>query len=209
MARVKPETTGRRPPEEHLPGPARSRVGPPTFLTAKSPVVTLTRVQSGVGALTFQAARSETVGDLRLGCAYQLVSGESSVIHHGGGLDVAPPNSRRPVIMANGERFGGLTVDLAQNRNLQRLLVYAYSESAATLSWDGTLVVQTYGGARIEVPLTRKPSAGVLVALSLYNVDGELVLRAEDAMINGSVREATAAFGFDRIGWLDDHTPLA
>jgi hypothetical protein len=186
----------------------RTRDGLPTILSTKEPVVTLTRVQSGVGALTIEAVISGSVGDLRLGCAYQLVSGQSSVIHQGSGLRVAPPGSRRPVIIA-ASGFGELTVDLAQNRELERMVVIAYSESGAALSWDGTLVVRTYGGARVEVPLQREPGQGVLVPLSVYNIDGELVLRAERSLIGGSLREATAAFGFAGISWLDDHTALA
>jgi hypothetical protein len=171
-------------------------------------VVTLTRVQSGVGALTIEAVISDAVGDLRLGCAYQLVSGQSSMVHHGSGLRVAPPGSRRPVIIA-ASGFGELTVDLVQNRDLERMVVIAHSASGGALSWDGTLVVRTYGGARIEVPLHREPGPGVLVPLSLYNIDGELVLRAEQSLIGGSIRAATAAFGFAGISWLDDHTALS
>ncbi|MEP7193201.1 MAG: hypothetical protein ABI903_10080 [Actinomycetota bacterium] len=188
--------------------PARTHNGLPTILTTKEPVVTLTRVQSGLGALTVQAVISDSVGDLRLGCAYQLVSGQSSVIHLGSGLRVAPAGSLRPVIRA-GSGFGELTVDLVQSRELERLIVLAYSESGAALSWDGTLVVQTYGGARVEVPLHRSPDEGVLVPLSLFNIDGEFVLRAEQSLIGGSIREATAAYGFESISWLDDHTALS
>ena len=202
------DPTSRRPDGRDRFGTTRTSNGLPTILTTKRPLVTLTRVQSGVGALTFQAVLSESVGDLRLGCAYQLVSGQSSVTHHASGLRDTPRGSRRPVIFTSGERFEALTIDLAQSRELERLIVYAYSESGATLNWDGTLVVQTYGGARVELPLRRDPSAGVLVPLSLYNIDGEFVLRSEQSIIGGSIREATAAFGFDRISWLNDHTPL-
>jgi len=188
-------------------GTTRTSNGLPTILTTKRPLVTLTRVQSGVGALTFKAVLSESVGDLRLGCAYQLVSGQSSVTQTSGPR-ATPRGSRRPVIFTSGERFEALTIDLAQSRELERLIVYAYSESGAALNWDGTLVVQTYGGARVELPLRRDPSAGVLVPLSLYNIDGEFVLRSEQSIIGGSIREATASFGFDRISWLNDHTPL-
>ena len=48
------------------------------------PTVTLNRVQSGVGALTFEAVASAEVGDLRLGCAYQLRSGLSSTVQQKG-----------------------------------------------------------------------------------------------------------------------------
>jgi len=161
-----------------------------------------------VGALTLQAAFSDEVGDLKLGCAYHLASGESSVISAARGLYAAPAGSRRPVIAAGDGRRAGFTMDLAQCREVERLIVYAYSESGASLSWDGALVIQTYGGDRVEVPLRRDPGAGVLVPLSLYNIDGEFVLRAEQIFVTGSIRRATDAFGFERISWVDDNTPL-
>lgn len=188
---------------------SRARYGPPTILTAQRPVVTLTRVQSGVGALTIQAACSDLVGDLRVGCAYQIASGLSSLIHTAGGLRAAPAGSERPVISATSGRFEGLSIDLSQCQDIERLIVYVHSASGATLSWDGSLVVQTYGGAHIEVPMRRDPAAGVMVPLSLFNVEGEFVLRAEQFFTGGSIRDATASFGFERISWLDDHTPLA
>ena len=206
QARADPRS--QRPANTELFRAARTGKGSPTILTAQKPVVTLTRVQSGVGALILQAAHSDLVGDLRLGCAYQLVSGQSSVIHNAGGLSTAPAGSQRPVIIASSEPFEALTIDLAQSRQVERLIVCAYSESGTSLDWDGALIVQTYGGDRVEVPLRSDPAPGVMVPLSLYNIDGEFVLRAEQFFIEGSLREATAAFGFERITWLDDHTPL-
>ena len=188
--------------------PARTRRGTATVLNAATPTVTLTRIQSGVGALTISAACSDAVGDIRLGCAYQLIGDRSSVIQRASGLTEAPVGTRRPVMAATKDRFETLTIDLAQVRDLERFVVYLYSESGQPLRWGGTLVVETFAPARIEVPLAAPESTGVLVALSGYNVDGELVLRNEDTVVDGPVRAATAAFGFDRISWLDDHTPL-
>lgn len=48
----------------------------------------------------------------------------------------------------------------------------------------------------------------MLVPLSIYDVDGEIVLRNEGIVVDGPVRAAALAFGFDRITWVDDHTPL-
>jgi hypothetical protein len=44
--------------------------------------------------------------------------------------------------------------------------------------------------------------------MSLYNVRGEFVLRAEMQALNGGVREACRAYGYDRITWLDDRAPV-
>ncbi len=178
------------------------------MLTAKAPTVTLNRLQSGIGVLTIEAACSAAVGDLRIGAAYELADGHSSTVSR---LDspTAPRDSRRPVILARREQYERLVVDLRQSRSLDRLVVYAFSESGAQLNWGGTLTVSTAGGARIDVPLDRPAAGGVTVLLSLYNVRGEFVLRAELEHFDGSIREAATAYGFERIGWLDDRTPVA
>jgi hypothetical protein len=192
--------------------------GAPTLLTPQQPTVTLTRVQSGVGRLTITAATSVGDGDLRLGCAYRLRSGASSLVQAVSQVTVAPPASRRPVIRATRERFEELHVDLRQVGELERMVVYLFSHYDATrtrppgtkamVPWAGVLSTETFAGSRIDVPLRRDPGPGVLVALSVYDVDGELVLRAENELLPGSVRDAVQAFGFDTITWIDPTTPL-
>jgi hypothetical protein len=76
------------------------------------------------------------------------------------------------------------------------------------LRWGGTLVATTLGGARIELPLDLPASGGVTVFMSVYNVNGEFVIRSEMENINGPVREACMAYGFEGITWLDDRTPV-
>ncbi len=44
--------------------------------------------------------------------------------------------------------------------------------------------------------------------LSIYQVRGEFVVRAEMQTLYGDVREACRAYGYDRITWLDDRTPV-
>jgi hypothetical protein len=48
----------------------------------------------------------------------------------------------------------------------------------------------------------------VAVLMSIYQVRGELVLRAEMQTLFGDVRDAARAYGYDRISWLDDRTPV-
>jgi uncharacterized protein involved in tellurium resistance len=187
----------------------RARSGERTLLTPSSPTVTLNRLQSGVGVLSIDAACSPAVGDLRIGAAYQLTDGHSSVLSRSGSITTAPRNSRRPVIAARREEYERLLVDLRQSRKLERLVVYGFSESGAELKWGGTLLVRTAGGARVEIPLDQPASARVVVLLSIYNVRGEFVLRAELESIDGGIRNAVQAYGFDRITWLDDSTPVA
>ncbi|UQX90260.1 hypothetical protein M6D93_09730 [Jatrophihabitans telluris] len=170
--------------------------------------MTLSRLQSGIGVLVFTAACSPAVGDLRLGCAYELASGQSSIVQYVSGVTTGPPTGNRPLLVAARHEFEQITVDLAQSRNLVRLIVYAFSESGRVLNWGGTLVASTYGGDRVELPLDRPPSNETGVLLSLYNVDGELTLRAEMEEFRGTVRDAVNAYGFDRITWLDGRSPL-
>ena len=112
--------------------------------------------------------------------------------------------------MITGSRgeFDRLTVDLRQSRALSRLLVYAFSESGRELTWGGTLVGTSFGGARVELPLDLGRHHGPVALMSLYNIDGEFVLRAETEKVPGAVREVARAFGYDRITWADDHTPV-
>ncbi len=186
------------------------RVGPTgrVILTTREPTVTLNRVQSGVGALTVEAACSPAVGDIRIGALYQLTDGSSAIVQHATAFRTAPHGSRRPVLVTARGQFDQLVVDLRQSRAVQRLLVYAVSESGAELHWGGTLVTRTYGGARVEIPLDIGRHRGPVALLSLYNIDGEHVLRAENEKIAGSVRDVALSFGYDRITWADQHIPV-
>ncbi len=177
------------------------------LLSVKEPTVTLTRVQSAVGHLTIEAVCSAEVGDLRLGAVYQFRSGGTSTVQHAGGNRFAP-SSRRPVIVAGSEEYERLSVDLRQIRDIERISVYAFSESRTPLVWGGTLVLDTFGGGRLELPLETLYQSTVAVLLSLYNLDGELVIRAEMESIVGDVREAARAYGYDRIAWRDDRSPV-
>ncbi|MFS0701942.1 hypothetical protein AB6N24_18380 [Cellulomonas sp. 179-A 4D5 NHS] len=188
--------------------PSRVHAGSPAVLTPAEPVVALTALQSGVGGLTVEAACSEAVGDLRLACAYRLAGARPSLVAHSREIPVAGLHTRRPVIVSSRERFEQLVVDLRQVRAVERLVVLAYSESGAALDWGGTLVVHGFGGLRVEAPLRHGRSAGVLVALSVLRAGGELVLRAEDELIEGTLRDACTAHGFEQITWVDTRTPL-
>lgn len=204
------ERSTARPAARSKTAPARrARPGHPEILTQKAPTVELTAVQSGVGALSITAACSDEVGDIRIGCVYQLRTTGEGIVQPAGGPDTAPATSHQPLIRHDRDRFETLTVDLRQSRELERLVVLLYSATASEpLRWGGTLLIETSGDSRIEVPLERPSSPGVLAALSIYNINGRYVLRAEQQLTNGPVREACAAFGFNRITWLDDRTPL-
>ena len=177
------------------------------MLGVRAPTLTLDRVQSGVGALSIEAVCSEAIGDLRLGVIYQLRSGGTSTVQHAGGNRFAP-SSRRPVLIASRGEYEEIGVDLRQVGDIERLAVYAFSESRATLTWGGTLVVTTFGGGRVEVPMESLHPSPIAVLVSLYNLHGEIVIRAELESISGDVREAARAYGYDRITWRDERTPV-
>jgi len=178
------------------------------ILRPTAPTVTLTRMQSGIGTLSIEAACSAEVGDLRLGAAYELSDGTTSTIQMTQGERLAPAHSKRPVLIGSREQFEHIAVDLRQIRALRRLVIYAFSEGRSPLTWGGTLITTTFGGARVELPLETLEGGNVAVLQSLYVVDGECVLRAEMQSLYGDVREAARAYGYDRITWVDDRTPV-
>jgi uncharacterized protein involved in tellurium resistance len=178
------------------------------LLSPKAPTVTLNRLQTGIGTMSFDGAWSEAVGDLRLGCAYQLRSGLSSTVQLASGNRFGPPKSRRPVIVGHRDEFEQISIDLRQCQDLERLVIYGFSVSGAPIRWGGTLIVTTFGRDRIELPIEFQPSGGTVVFMSLYNVKGEFVIRAEMEIVTGEIRDACRAYGFDRITWLDGRTPV-
>ena len=185
----------------------RLHAGGQQLLSVTAPTVTLTRVQSGIGQLEIEAVCSPAVGDLRLGAAYELTDGTTSTVQYVDGNRFAP-SSQDPVIVAGRDEYEHLRLDLRHARKLERMVIYAFSESRTQLTWGGTLVVTTFGGARAELPLESLHPGRVAVAMSIYNLDGEFVIRAEmETIHDGDVREATRAYGYDRITWRDERSP--
>ena len=168
------------------------------------PSLGLSRIQSGVGALTVEARCSPSVGDLALAVALRTRSGGVRVVK-GPGPTAVP--AKRPLLRMPIERFQQALIDLRQVRDLDRFLVLVFSASGGPLLWGGTLVVTAFGGARTELALDAPPGPGVVPVLSGYVVDGEIVLRCEPWEAHPSFREACLAMGYDRITWLDPNSP--
>jgi uncharacterized protein involved in tellurium resistance len=180
-----------------------------TRLTTAEPTVTLTRIQSGTGALELTLVRPASAGDLSLGCVFQLADGTEGVVQQLGGVTAGPAGSVLPVARWKARPDGEtITFDLRQVNALRRALVYGYSPSIAVLAWSGVLVVTTYGGARIETPIAHAPFSGTLALLTILNVGGELVLRVEMDPYHGPPEMAAVAFDH-HVPWLDGRTPLA
>jgi uncharacterized protein involved in tellurium resistance len=210
------EPTPAAPPTRAASSPARSApvhadrrvaAGGQQLLGITTPTVTLTRLQSGIGQLEIEAVCSAAVGDVRLGAAYQMRDGTTSTVQYVDGNRFAP-SSREPVIVAGRDEYEHLRLDLRHARKLERMAIYAFSESRTQLTWGGTLVATTFGGGRIELPLESLHPGRVAVLMSIYNLDGEFVVRAEmETIHDGDVREAARAYGYDRITWRDDRSP--
>jgi hypothetical protein len=196
-----------RPPRRRR-ADVRVHAGDRVILTPHEPTVTLTRLQTGIGTLTIEAAVSAQLGDLRLGAAYEFDPDLELTMQMTQGERFAPPHSKRPILLGSRERFERVSIDLRQCRSVRRLIVYGFSESRQPITWSGTLVVTTFSGARIEVPLESLQGGDIAVLLSIYQVRGEFVLRAEMQALFGDVREASRAYGYDKITWLDDRTPV-
>ncbi|GAA1527839.1 hypothetical protein GCM10009827_051190 [Dactylosporangium maewongense] len=178
--------------------PPRTNPSAPTVLGPRHPSVMLSRLQSGIGALTFEAAWSPDEG-FALGCAFQLDSGTSSVLR--------PGETFGPLTMDRRAGHQRLRLDLLHGRHLRRLIIFGIPTADPGPYWAGTLLIGTHGHARVEVPV-QPPPPGPTVLLSLYNVDGEIVLRAEAQTVPGRTRDACLAFGYDRIAWRDADTAI-
>lgn len=187
------------PPHDPLPplldGLAPLSPGERRVLGPADPVVMLNRVQAGIGALRIEIA---SVHPFRLAMAYVwnaragIVCGPGTV--HG-------PDARRPVVSLVGAT--GASVDLGNVDLLDRFLLLLQAHQ-----YGGALVASTVGGGRLEIPLPDEPAMGTLALMTGYRVRGALVLRAETDQITGGLREASRAYGYDEIGWLDANTPL-
>lgn len=178
--------------------PRRTHPETPTILDSRAPSVMLNRLQSGIGALTFDVTWPDAT-DIRMGCAFQQRSRQTVLIGRSDGIG--------PIMLETRGSRHRLLLNLLTGRHLDRLIVFATPSATDVSRWNGTLFITTYGGARMEVPLDSPVPAGATVLLSAYNLSGEYVLRSEAEHVPGSLRDACLAYGFDRITWRDPNTP--
>lgn len=163
---------------------------------SSAPVVMLNRTQSGTGFL--HCVLDGPLGDYVLGCAYETTEGKEGAVHRG-----TAPSQRRPMLLATDTT---VTVDLRQIAGLRRLLVYASAASTHLAAWEGTLVVSTLGGQKLYVPCSGTSPSFAL--MSIYNVDGHLVIRAEHEPVAGPPQQVCEAYDYDHILWRDGFTPF-
>lgn len=172
-------------------------------------MVTLTRLQSGTGTFALALVRAPSAGDLALGCVLQDATGAEAVVQAHGDRTAFPRASATPLVRLTARPEGDVvTIDLRQVRSLRRALVYGYSPSVSSLTWDGVLSATTYGGARIEIPFDRRPFSGTMAMVSIYDVDGELVIRSEMEELYGPPEMAAIAYGYE-VPWLDGRVPAS
>ncbi len=188
-----------------LPYP-RVQPGAVAVLQGRARTVTLTRVQSGVGRLEVSLLRAATAGDLALGMVCQRSTGETYVVQRLGDATAAPAGPL-PLARLTGNQGGEtIGVDLRQVVGLQRALLYGYSPSISALDWQGVVVATTHDGSRIEAPFDLPAFSGTVALLTLYNVHGELVVRAETEPFAGPPEMAAKAYGYD-YPWLEGRLP--
>ncbi len=161
-------------------------------------VVHLTRIQSAVGRLRVEPALG--AGEhVDLGCALETADRQESIVL--GTLNRQGPDPRRPMVRCGGH---GVEVDLRRIHSLSRLLIVAVGGRLP----GGTLVISTYGGSRMEIPLRNGPTLGAQALLTGYVVQGRLVLRAELDPFSGTLQQVCGAYGYTELTWRDPGTPL-
>ncbi|UIJ35426.1 hypothetical protein [Allobranchiibius sp. GilTou73] len=167
-------------------------------LSAADRVVHLTRMQSAVGRLRIEPALG--AGEhLDLGCVLETSDRQESIVL--GTLNRQGPDPRRPMVRCGGQ---GVEIDLRRILSLSRLLVVAVAPRLP----GGTLVVTTYGGSRMEIPLPVRATLGAQALLTAYVVQGRLVLRAELDPFSGTLQQVCGAYGYTDLTWRDPATPL-
>jgi len=191
--------------QQALPSPRRTgqggRVGSPerVLLCPSRPTVTLTRVQSGVGSLVF-AVRGPAATQ-HLGCAYALVNRRSGTLSSN--APAKPDGTGWPLATILPGQRRALALDLRQVGQLSRMILFGHT-AARNAAWSGgSIVASQFGNGRssIELRVDGAGAAPLMVLLSLFNVDGELVVRAEAEPIDGTGADACRAYGFDHAGW--------
>lgn len=201
-----PVPNGRRRPER-LPYP-RVQPGATAVLARPHPTVTLTRLQSGVGQLAVALRPVPGAGDVEMGVLCETDDGALHVVQRLGDRTSAPaPGSPLPLVrLAREDGADVVLVDLRSVRRLRRALFYGYSPSVSVVTWDGVVRAVLHDGGRLEAPFDLPPLSGTVALLTLYVVDGEVVVRAEMEPFAGPPETAALAYGY-RLGWLDGRLP--
>lgn len=177
---------GAPPPPPGLPEP--KRVDGRILLTAEARTVTLDRRQSAIGSLVFEIA-----GPGAVGAVWELQDGLTGLVDASVGTVVSPEYGRRPIVELTRQQ---IVIGLRHVHELRRVLILV---SGFRGNDPQRLVAALHDGHTIESAHT-STTGPFVVALAMYQVDGELVIRREDAGFD-SGESAAAAYGFS-ITWL-------
>ena len=198
-----PASTGRFAPlVNHELGLPTLDEGERRILTVEDPVVHLTRMQSSAGALEFTAATAQP-NQLLLGCLFETVDQRESIVLPG--MRPQGPDPHSPIFRSTTQ---GVTINLRGIKRAARFFVIGLPQTSDRSMPGGTLVVQTYGGSRLEVVLDRSATFGAKALITGYVVEGRIVLRAEHDPFSGTLQQVAGVYGYDQMTWRDPFTPL-
>ncbi|MBJ7470011.1 MAG: hypothetical protein JHD16_01865 [Solirubrobacteraceae bacterium] len=168
--------------------PGTRRVHGRMLLTADTPTVTLDRRQSAIGSLAFEIAGPGAVGAL-----WELTDLTAGHVDAAVGTSTSPEFGRRPIVELTRHR---VVVGLRHVHELRRLLILV---SGFRGNDPQRLIAELHNESTVESAHT-STTGPVVVAMAIYQVDGELVIRREDFGFD-SGESAAAAYGFT-ISWL-------
>ncbi len=172
----------------------RAPAGALTELNLERPSVTLSRLQSGVGAL---AVALVGVGAERaaLGCAYEIAaSPHARTLVVDATTDPVPKPDA--LLWGSFKQHQRIIVDLRQIERFRRALIFVTTGLGNGAAASCALLFAVRGVDLVECRMDLPAGEGTLVVASVYNVFGELVIRSEAWTLEASLRTAAEAHGF-------------
>lgn len=159
------------------------------------PVVGLSRAQSGIGSMS---VRMEAPGGgLVLGLLAEDTDGVQAVI--------GPASEPFPIAALHPS--GHVLINLRRVRELRRVLIFVTAKSPRSV-WQGLITATLPSGTKAHTSLTFPEPGENAAAFSILVVDGHLVLRAERDHRDIPLRVLARAYGYSRIAWVNDRTPV-
>lgn len=186
---AEPSVLSLRRPAAPKPGlPPVKRVLGRVLLNADVPTVTLDRRQSAIGSLVFDVA-----GPGAVAAVWELVDGTAGIVDAAQNISTSPEFGRRPIVQLHQAK---IVVGLRHVHELRRLLILVNGFRGND---PQRLVMDLHDESSVESAHT-STTGPVVVALALYQVDGELVIRREDHGFD-SADTIAREYGFT-ITWL-------
>lgn len=159
-------------------------------------VVALSRVQSGIGAIRF-TLDSPSKGQMRLGMLIEHVDGTQAMVDA----------SKEAFPVATALPGGEVLLNERRVRDLRRALVFV-TVSSPQVAWEGMVTATLPSGTKAHAPISFPNPGENAVAFSVLVVDGRVVLRAEEEHAEVPLRVMAERYGYARLAWSDDRTPI-